>query len=50
MADDEVALQFDDLLLVGRGGEVLLEGPERLDRGHVTALGAEADRDRQGLE
>ena len=29
MGDDEASLQFDGLLLVGRGGEVVLERPER---------------------
>ena len=50
MPDDELALPFDDLPLVGCEGEVVLERPERTDCGHIAALGAEADGGRQGLE
>ena len=48
MADDELVAQFDDLSLVGREGEVVLERPERTSSGYIPAL--DADRDRQGLE
>jgi|YNPBryantNP2012_1023418.scaffolds.fasta_scaffold72562_1 hypothetical protein len=50
MADDELALQFDDLPLVGHEGEVVLERPERTCGGRLAALGAEADGGRQVLE
>jgi len=50
MADEELALQFQDLPRVGREDEVVLECPERTCGGRIAALGAEADRDRQGLE
>jgi hypothetical protein len=50
MGDDEASLQFDGLLLVRREGEVVLDHPERACGGHVAAVGAGADVDRQGLE
>ena len=50
MPDDELALQFDDLSLVGCEGEVVLERPERTDCGHIAVLGLEVDGERQGSE
>ena len=41
LTGNQFAFQSDNLLVLGREGELVLEGPERADRGDIAALGAE---------
>jgi len=50
LAGCHLVVEFDDLLLLRREGEVVLERPERTGCSDIAALGAEGERDRQGLE
>ena len=50
LASGELALESDSRFLLARECEFVLEGAQRADGDDAAVLGAEGERDRQGLE